>query len=138
MALKSNNSNVSVFLYLFSHFLQVEYSKAVSSLRNQKQKVSNETAELASDFDDMQKEVDDLLKNVDEKDSIIQKLQDDLWQAKSLKDNADSERERLIAKMKEKQQHCDSYLEQMEAWRLQVGVVGTGGCGHNPMLTPCY
>ena len=103
-----------------SHTLQVEYSKSLSELRTIRQKGDHAKKEMTQDYNQTVKEMEDLMQSAEEKDLEVQRLQSELQTLLGNKDNSDSNYDRVMEKLKQKQKDCDEYLEQMGMWRVQV------------------
>ena len=117
-------------LLLCSHTLQVQYSKSLSELQTIRQKGDHVKKELKEGYNQTLKEMEDLMQAVEEKDVEIQKLQTECHALMAEKGNSDSNYERVMQKLQQKQKNCDEYLEQMEMWRVQVRPHPFSGRGH--------
>ncbi len=87
---------------------------------NQKKDDISENEEMKQNWEQMENDMINLMSSVEEKQTLIQKLSMELHSSVQQKENAENDRDRLMEKLKLKQQDCENYLGQMEAWRAQV------------------
>ena len=103
----------------------MEYSKAMSTIMNHKKKSENESEEMAQNWNEVEQQMIGLMSSVEEKQKQIQELTRDLHGSEQLRANAEDNRDRMMEKLKQKQQDCENYLSQMEIWRAQVMIAVT-------------